>query len=189
MRSHYSVNVADLFLCSIIIFHCHLWAHCCICLKIFFCSRNQAVAFTTSYEELFLFPHYCGIGDLSSVAWVAQTNDSMTGQGQGCRVDVPKVPSETVQQPLCPTWGVCSWIERATPLWQKSGSLSLACAVIAICHGVGLECCALKHELNVCDSLHIPALQLDQPFHSLILSWMYDHSLKLYVPFSDMAYY
>jgi len=32
MRSHYGVNVADLFHCSIIVFHCHPWAHCCICL-------------------------------------------------------------------------------------------------------------------------------------------------------------
>lgn len=76
-------------------------------------------------------------------------------------------------------WAVCSWIEMATPLWQKSGSLSLACAVIATCHSVGLECCALKYELNVCYSLCIPVLQLDQPFHLLILSWMYGHSLTL----------
>ena len=95
----------------------------------FFCSRNQAVVFTTSYEELFSFPHYCGISDLSSFAWAAQTNDSMIGWGQGCRVDVPKVPSEKVQQPLCPTWTVCNCSERATPLWQQSGSLSLACGV------------------------------------------------------------
>jgi hypothetical protein len=102
----------------------------------------------------------------------------MIGRGQGCRVDFPKVPSETVQQPLCPTWAVCSCIERSTPLWQKSGSLSLACAVITTCHGVSHECCALKHELNVCDSLCIPALQLGQPFHPS-LSWMYDHFLTL----------
>jgi hypothetical protein len=57
------------------------------------------LVFTTSYEELFPFLHYCGISDLSGVAWAPQT--SINEQGQDCRVDCPEVSSEIGGTAVC----------------------------------------------------------------------------------------
>jgi hypothetical protein len=47
-------------------------------------GTNLALAFATLHKQPFLL-HYCGIGDLLSVASEAQTNGSPTGQGQDYR--------------------------------------------------------------------------------------------------------
>jgi hypothetical protein len=60
-------------------------SHFGMSLKIF-CSSNLFLVFATIHEQPF---HYCGIGDLPSVASGAQTSGSLVGQGQDYRVDSP----------------------------------------------------------------------------------------------------
>jgi len=47
---------------------------------------NCALAFITVHEESLSFSHFCGIGESPSIISVAQANESLTGQGQHCKV-------------------------------------------------------------------------------------------------------
>jgi hypothetical protein len=66
----------------------------------FCCGRNLAFAITANHQQPFALLHYCGIGDLPSVASEAQTNGSPMVQGQDYRVDSPEVSNETTATTL-----------------------------------------------------------------------------------------
>jgi hypothetical protein len=47
----------------------------------------RLLSYATIHQQPFPVLHYCGMGDLPSVALEAQTNEGQLGQSQGYRLD------------------------------------------------------------------------------------------------------
>jgi len=61
---------------------------------------NCALAFITIHEEPLSFSQYCGTGETPSIISVAQENDSLTGQGQHCKVYDAEILSDMTAKNL-----------------------------------------------------------------------------------------
>lgn len=124
-----TLDVAYLLYCSTIFQH-NSWAHWCFCSTFMWIwkvyhNKDWALACTIIHEQLFQVPHYCGPGDLSSVASAAKMNVSMMGQEQDYRVNGSKVPVKQVQQFLCLRITPCNRLfGHWSDIWETNSTVT-----------------------------------------------------------------